>query len=198
MVAEQHLYLASGSPRRRELLEQLGVKFEIIKVAVDESRLANETPLAMVVRLASAKAAHGRALAANNLPVLAADTIVAKGNEVFGKPRSRAEGLVMLATLSGTTHEVFTGIALDVDGRQLTRTSVTRVQFRTIDSAEAEAYWASGEPADKAGSYAIQGLGGVFISHIEGSYSGVVGLPVFETAELLRQSGIMLLNAADG
>jgi septum formation protein len=131
-------------------------------------------------------------------PVLAADTVVAMGDDVFGKPESRADALAMLARLSGATHEVFTGVALEFAGKLLTRLSVTRVSFRDIDPAEAEAYWVSGEPADKAGAYAIQGIGGIFVRHLEGSYSGVVGLPVFETAELLRQSGFKLLGPENG
>lgn len=192
------LYLASGSPRRSELLSQLIPEFAVIHVDVDESRLPQESPADMVVRLACLKAAHGREIAGVDATVLAADTVVAMGDDVFGKPESRADALAMLARLSGATHEVFTGVALEFAGKPLTRLSVTRVNFRDIDPAEAEAYWASGEPADKAGAYAIQGIGGIFVRHLEGSYSGVVGLPVFETAELLRQSGFKLLRPSNG
>lgn len=198
LKAASKVYLASGSPRRSELLAALGVPFSILRVSIDESRLPCEAPANMVVRLACAKAARGRVMAESALPVLGADTVVVQDGEIFGKPQSRAEALDMLQCLSGRTHEVFTGVALDIGGRQMTRTSVTRVRFRTIEPEEAKVYWATGEPADKAGAYAIQGLGGIFVSNIEGSYSGVVGLPIFETAELLRESGAALLSSTDG
>lgn len=198
LASQGELYLASGSPRRRELLSQLIPEFAVVHVDVDESRLPQESPANMVVRLACLKAGRGREIIGVDAPVLAADTVVAMGDDVFGKPESRADALAMLARLSGATHEVFTGVALEFAGNPLTRLSVTRVSFRDIDLAEAEAYWASGEPADKAGAYAIQGIGGIFVRNLEGSYSGVVGLPVFETAELLRQSGFKLLSPANG
>jgi septum formation protein len=124
--------------------------------------------------------------------VLGADTIVVLDERVFGKPASREEALRMLASLSGRRHQVLTGVAVIADGELQTAVSLTEVQFREIHPDEAEAYWQSGEPAGKAGAYAVQGLGGIFVSAINGSYTGVVGLPVFETVNLLRQAGIEL------
>jgi septum formation protein len=189
------VYLASLSPRRHELLLQIGVDHEVVGVDVDERRLPGEPPADYVVRLASAKAgaaAGSRAVARQPLPVLGADTAVVVDGEVLGKPRDRAEALGMLARLSGRTHEVVTGVALATAASVLTRVSLSRVGFRELDDGEMARYWASGEPADKAGAYGIQGLGAVFVSRIEGSYSGVVGLPLFETAEMLRGAGIRL------
>lgn len=189
-------YLASGSPRRRELLEAHGLDFETLRAEVDESPQGDETPARMVIRLAIEKARRARSIARRDYPVLAADTVVALGNRIFGKPQSRQDALDMLAALSGKTHEVFTGVALDVSGKTQSSLSITRVQFREIDELEAVAYWNSGEPADKAGAYAIQGLGGAFVRAIQGSYSGVVGLPMFETIAMLQQAGINPLDKA--
>ena len=188
------VYLASLSPRRHELLLQIGVYHEVVGVDVDERRLPGEPPADYVVRLASAKAgaAAGSRAIARTLPVLGADTAVVVDGEVLGKPRDRAEALGMLARLSGRTHEVVTGVALATATDVFTRVSLSRVGFRKLDDGEMARYWASGEPADKAGAYGIQGLGAVFVSRIEGSYSGVVGLPLFETAEMLRGAGIRL------
>ncbi len=191
---QPQLYLASRSPRRSELLSQIGVTHEVVTVDVDESPLAGESPADYVVRLALEKAAAGRA-ATQHSPqlVLAADTAVVVDGEILGKPADRADAVTMLTRLSGRSHEVLTGIALA--GKELeSRLSVSQVTFRPITVAEADAYWLSGEPADKAGGYAIQGLGAVFVSHLEGSFSGVVGLPLFTTAELLRGAGIKLLQ----
>ncbi|HEY5654953.1 MAG TPA: nucleoside triphosphate pyrophosphatase [Woeseiaceae bacterium] len=190
-------YLASSSPRRRELLSALGLTFAALPVEIDESRRGDESPGQMVVRLAVEKARRARSVAPEHHPVLAADTVVALGDQVFGKPASRQEALAMLAQLSGNCHDVFTGIALDVAGKIQSSLSITQVQFRELDEREAIAYWNSGEPADKAGAYAIQGLGGAFVKAINGSYSGVVGLPVFETIALLRQAGIDPLGMAE-
>jgi septum formation protein len=188
------VYLASLSPRRHELLLQIGIDHEVVGVDVDERRLAGEPPADYVVRLASAKAeaAAGSTAVAHTLPVLGAATAVVVDGEVLGKPRDRAEALGMLARLSGRTHEVVTGVALATTAGVFTRVSLSRVGFRELDEGEMACYWASGEPADKAGAYGIQGLGAVFVSRIEGSYSGVVGLPLFETAEMLRGAGIRL------
>lgn len=187
------LYLASRSPRRRELLEQIGIRYQLLDVEVDESILPGEDPGSHVLRLARAKAetAYAGLPSRTGVAVLAADTVVVVGDEILGKPRDRADGLRMLNQLSGTVHQVYSGIALQAEG-QLSRVSITDVAFRELCRSEAEAYWATGEPTDKAGSYAIQGKGAVFIREIRGSYSGVMGLPLYETAELLRAVGMPL------
>ena len=186
------LHLASSSPRRRELLSAPGLNFSYEGVAVDESALPGEAATDMVLRLAIAKARVASESGAHRLPVLGADTVVTLDQRIFGKPGSKDEALEMLASLSGRTHEVLSGVAVVADGELETAISRTEVQFREIHPDEAEAYWQSGEPADKAGAYAVQGLGGIFVSGISGSYTGVVGLPVFETARLLRRAGIEL------
>ena len=187
-------HLASSSPRRTEILATLGIAFTAHGVDVDEQREGDETPDTMVLRLASAKAAAGRL--DRSEPVLAADTAVVIDELVFGKPRDKGDALAMLARLSGRRHRVMTGIALHWDGGQETALSITEVSFREIDSDEALAYWQSGEPCDKAGAYAIQGRGGVFVESISGSYSGVMGLPVFETAHLLASARINIIESA--
>jgi septum formation protein len=186
------LHLASSSPRRRELLSALGLDFSYDGVAVDESALPGEAANDMVLRLATAKARAAFDSGAYQVPVLGADTVVTLDERIFGKPGSKEEALQMLASLSGRTHEVLSGVALVAKGELETAISRTEVQFREIHPDEAEAYWQSGEPAGKAGAYAVQGLGGIFVSAINGSYTGVVGLPVFETADLLRRAGIRL------
>lgn len=186
------LHLASSSPRRRELLTALGLNFSYDGVAIDESALPGETASDLVLRLAIGKARAAYDSGEHSVPVLGADTLVILDDRVFGKPKSKEEALNMLASLSGTTHQVLTGVALMANGELQTAVSVTEVQFREIHPDEAEAYWQSGEPAGKAGAYAVQGLGGIFVSAINGSYTGVVGLPVFETADLLRRAGIKL------
>lgn len=189
-------YLASGSPRRRELLASLGLEFLTLPVDMDESREGAESPARMVTRLATEKARRARSMATEDYPVLAADTVVAMGNRVFGKPVSREDALEMLGQLSGRSHDVYTGVALDSAGSIRLSLSVTQVQFRQIARQEAIAYWDSGEPKDKAGAYAIQGLGATFVTAIRGSYTGVMGLPMFETIGLLREAGIDPLNKA--
>ena len=186
------IYLASQSQRRRELLMQIGVDFEVIEVDVDERRLPNEPAEAYVARLALDKSRAGRSIMppGRQLPVLGADTIVVAAGEILGKPRDSASANAMLQLLSGRTHQVMTAVALD----DAVHVSTSNVTFRTLTAGECAAYWQSGEPADKAGGYAIQGLAAVFISRIEGSYSGVVGLPLFETAELLQESGINIIH----
>jgi septum formation protein len=184
------VYLASGSPRRRELLQQIGVAFRVIEAAVDETAFKDEAPSDYVSRLAAAKANSGwqRSRASAGAPVLAADTAVVLDGSILGKPRDRDDALSMLQRLSGRSHEVFTAVALRVDTGLNTMVSRSVVTFRPIDAAEARAYWESGEPQDKAGAYAIQGRAAIFISELRGSYSGVMGLPLFETAELLRSA----------
>ena len=193
------IYLASRSPRRRELLGQIGVSCELLEVMVDESPRPGESAAAYVARLALAKARAGRAASRGlaRLPVLAADTAVTIGQEILGKPRNRHQALAMMRRLSGRDHRVLTGVALLAAGPE-TRLSTSTVSFRRVSDDEAIAYWQTGEPADKAGGYAIQGLAAAFISRLEGSYSGVMGLPLFETAELLGQAGIKLAIDAGG
>ena len=184
------VYLASASPRRRELLEQIGVSFEIITTATDETRHRDEPAPAYVARVAEVKARAVRAITHDRpLPVLAADTAVVIGERVLGKPRDRTEALAMLAQLSGRTHEVLTAVALLGEGEHKALCT-SRVTFGPISPAQALAYWQSGEPADKAGAYGIQGLGALFVRRLEGSYSGVMGLPLYETAALLAREGI--------
>ena len=189
------LHLASTSPRRQEILAALGLTFSSAGVGLDERRFDGETAQDMVLRLAQAKAAA--ATVDEPTIVIAADTAVVLGGEVYGKPVDRKDCLAMLQDLSGRTHQVLTGVAVRSPQGVQTVLSTTEVQFREISPDEALAYWQSGEPRDKAGAYAIQGKGGVFVMAISGSYSGVVGLPVFETAELLRDAGLNILRVPD-
>lgn len=193
MNRQSELFLASSSPRRAEILDALGIQYAASGVNLNEERVAGETPETMVVRLATEKAIAARVKQAG--AVLAADTAVVVDATVFGKPRDQSDALDMLARLSGRSHLVMTGVALCSDAGTQTALSVSEVTFREIDPDEALAYWQSGEPSDKAGAYAIQGLGGVFVEAIRGSYSGVVGLPVFETAELLAAVGIYAIKS---
>jgi len=182
------LVLASASPRRAALLTQLGLVFTVNYTNVDESRRPDESVIAMVQRLALTKArlvAHGEVL-----PVLGADTLVVVDDVPLGKPIDRAHGVSMLAQLSGRGHDVFTAVALVQESKSEVRLSRSRVFFREISQTEAQAYWMSGEPRDKAGGYGIQGIGGIFAQRIEGSYSGIVGLPLAETEALLQAFGV--------
>ena len=186
------LYLASGSPRRRELLTQIGIPFTAISADIDETPLANESPSAYVERLARGKAEAGRRTVVCDVAfcVLGADTAVVLDGKILGKPVDEADACAMLMMLSGKEHEVLTAIAV-LDGECCeSRVVRSRVHFRTISRDEAAAYWASGEPRDKAGGYGIQGLGAVFVAGLEGSYSAVVGLPLCETCEVLGHFGI--------
>jgi septum formation protein len=181
------LVLASASPRRRELLWQIGVAHRIAIAGVDENPRAGESAADCVQRLALAKA---KKVWTAGLPVLGADTAVVLDGELLGKPRDRLSALSMLTRLSGRSHRVLSAVAL-VDGRgSEVRLSDSEVQFRTLTDAECARYWDSGEPRDKAGGYAIQGLGAVFVTRLLGSYSGVMGLPLCETAALLDAAGI--------
>ncbi|UCG72636.1 MAG: septum formation inhibitor Maf [Chromatiales bacterium] len=189
------VYLASASPRRRELLQQLGVACVVCPADVDESSRRGERPEEYVRRVAVDKAqAVAASVAEPAALVLAADTAVVQDGKIFGKPTDRADALQMLAALSGATHEVFSGVAV-VSGTDC-RHAVSRsaVRFRAISPGEAGAYWHTGEPADKAGAYAIQGLGAMFVEALQGSYSGVMGLPLFDTARLLESFGYRLLG----
>ncbi|AKT32270.1 nucleoside triphosphate pyrophosphatase [Pseudomonas syringae pv. actinidiae] len=194
------LYLASGSPRRRELLTQIGVPFTALSAQIDETPFDAETPAAYVERLALGKAQAGLAV----LPVdqqacvLGADTAVVLDGRILGKPVDQADALAMLAALSGREHEVLTAVALTDRQRSETCVVNSRVRFRSIQPHEAHAYWTSGEPADKAGGYAIQGLAAIFVAGLHGSYSAVVGLPLCETAELLSRFGIPCWQCLEG
>ena len=198
-LPHRFIYLASGSPRRRELLEQIGVTYRTVTVAVDETPLPDEEPATYAGRLALAKARAGWELLTTRqsglkpIPVLGADTAVVLDGVILGKPHDRNEGLTMLAALSGREHQVMSAVALVSGDREVIRVQESWVRFRALTRAEREAYWDTGEPADKAGAYGIQGRAAVFIAGLEGSYSGVMGLPLFETAELLREFGISIL-----
>ncbi|MGH8283124.1 MAG: Maf family protein [Gammaproteobacteria bacterium] len=190
------IYLASQSPRRAKLLRQMGVRFKVVNAAVDESDQAGESPDQYVLRVARAKVEAALAVLSvtANRTVLAADTAVTLEGHTLGKPRDRADGLAMLARLSGRTHQVLSGLALWTPGGVRQALSTSKVTFRVITPEEAAAYWETGESADKAGAYAIQGRGAVFVERLEGSYSGVVGLPLFETAQLLGAAGITVFG----
>jgi septum formation protein len=190
---ERFIYLASGSPRRRELLQQIGVSFRVIDTDLDETALQGESPLAYVSRLAQAKAAAGweRSRDFRAAPVLAADTAVVLDGRILGKPAGMNDAIAMLLQLSGRAHEVLTAVALRTAAGIEVKVSHSMVTFRPIDSGEASAYWETGEPTDKAGAYAIQGYAAIFISDLKGSYSGVMGLPLFETAALLKAAGVV-------
>ena len=175
------IYLASASPRRRELLQQIGVRFTVMSAAVDETVQPGEAALDYVCRLAQSKAdavfSRIQIEGQPQRPVLGADTSVVLGDNILGKPADEAAAVAMLMELSGQTHQVITAVALvDELNSQLVYSS-TEVRFRSIVESEARAYWNTGEPADKAGGYGIQGFGAVFVESLQGSYSGVVGLP---------------------
>lgn len=195
-TADPQIYLASASPRRKQLLEQLGVRSYALSIEVDESPVEGETARAYVERLALAKARAGwaRSVGSPPLPVLGADTAVILDGEILGKPRDEAHFLAMFNALSGRRHEVLTAVALVEEERGEVMVSASEVVFRPISLQERIAYWRSGEPQDKAGGYAIQGLGAVFVSDLRGSFSGVMGLPLYETAQLLRDFGIEVLS----
>jgi septum formation protein len=186
------IVLASASVRRSRLLDQIGVRHRVAAADIDETPLPGERPAAYVARLAAGKAQAAVAAAGGSpgLPVLAADTTVALGARIFGKPEGEAGCVEMLTALAGRTHEVLTAIALWHEGRLREARSTSRVAFRAITPDECRRYWASGEPAGKAGAYAIQGFGAVFVERLEGSFSGVMGLPLFETATLLDAVGV--------
>ena len=198
---DRSIYLASRSPRRRELLGHIGVKFHLLLFRnrpgaapdVDEEPLVGEDPRDYVMRVARAKAAAGwqRMLERNlpRAPVLAADTTVALGKRIFGKPASRRDAETMLAELSGKRHEVLTAVVLQYDDQVESALSVSEVQFRALTPQEIQHYVATGEPDDKAGAYAIQGRAALFVAEIRGSQSGIVGLPLYETAQLLQRMG---------
>lgn len=184
------LYLASASPRRRELLEQIGVPVQVVRCAVDEQVLAGELPEQYVQRVTRAKVLAGVAQAPLDAVVLAADTAVVLDGQILGKPADREHAMRMLRALSGREHQVMTAVAVMRGAEVQLQLVTTQVRFRALTESEMTAYWETGEPVDKAGGYGIQGLGAVFVEHVSGSYSAVVGLPLMETAVLLDDFGI--------
>lgn len=193
------IYLASASPRRAELLTQLGVKFEVVPSDIPEHPGSNELARDYVIRLAQQKAMAGwnRLDAGKLRPVLGSDTEVVIDGEILGKPRDEAHAIQMLSRLSGRAHDVFSAVAIYYEGRASYRISQSRVTMRPISPQEMHAYWLTKEPLGKAGAYAIQGLAAIFIEHLAGSYSGVMGLPLFETAQLLNEFNISPLQKSD-
>ncbi|HEU4516415.1 MAG TPA: Maf family protein [Steroidobacteraceae bacterium] len=197
-MVDDAIVLASASQRRSQLLQQIGVKHRVVGADIDETPSPGEEPAAYVQRLAAGKAAAvvARLGAGSAAPVLAADTTVALDGRIFGKPADEADCLEMLGRLAGRTHAVHTAVALWHGGLLHQALDTSYVTFRAIDLAERRRYWASGEPAGKAGGYAIQGLGAVFVMRLDGSFSGVMGLPLFETAALLDAAGVRRWQAA--
>lgn len=183
------LYLASQSPRRRELLTQIGVIYTVLPVDVPEKRTPTEAPSEYVQRLALEKS-HAGVVFAEGVPVLGSDTIVVHRGQVLEKPSGREQAISMLMALSESSHEVMTAVAVSNRHKSRVKLNSTLVTFRRISEHEAASYWLTGEPRDKAGGYGIQGLGGVFVTAIKGSYSSVVGLPLADTAELLAEFGV--------
>ncbi len=188
--ADVMLYLASRSPRRSQLLAQIGVDFAQMDVEIEEVSRPGEPATDYVRRMAREKAQAGFSVLDGKCPVLAADTDVVVDGRILGKPTDEECALAMLSGLSGRTHEVMSAVALIWPQGEASRLSISQVGFRILTEAEMRAYWRSGEPADKAGSYAIQGLAALFIDRLQGSYSGVMGLPLFETATLLAEAGL--------
>ncbi len=184
-MSHADLILASASPRRAELLVQIGVRFMQLPADIDETVHSAESPDDYVSRMAVEKVQAGYGLQTGNLPVLGADTAVVCGGQIFGKPTDQDDAAYMLDQLSGATHEVLTAVAINQGDKMALRLSKTAVTFRTISASESLSYWQTGEPLGKAGGYAIQGMGAIFVTNIEGSYSGVVGLPIAQTEELL-------------
>ena len=191
------LRLASASPRRRQLLELIGVPHLVTPADIDETPRAGEAGVDYVLRLAREKAAAVRARH-SDLPVLAADTTVHVDGHIIEKPRDEADCIRMLGLLSGRAHQVFTGLCVAGTAPPALTVATSEVTFRRITRSEMHAYWASGEPRGKAGAYAIQGFGAVFVAHIAGSYTGVMGLPLFETAAALRRHDVRVWNGALG
>jgi septum formation protein len=189
------LYLASNSPRRRELLAQLGLRYAVVAAETAELPLPEEAPEDYVLRVALDKVRAARTLVASAppLPVLGADTAVVIDGQILGKPSGEEEAAAMLRRLSGRTHRVLSGVVL-AGGAEHQALSASEVTFRTVPEAEIRAYWRTGEPADKAGGYAVQGLGALFVRELRGSYSGVMGLPLYETSRLLAAEGIRILG----
>ena len=193
MNSRHSILLASGSPRRRKLLKQLAVDFEVASADIDESLLEGEIPRDYVLRLSREKALAGFSQNSGRLPVLGSDTIVLLDGEILGKPETRKQAEGMLKRLSGRTHEVYSGVALVLNPQNVLDTlNITSVTFGDMPAAWIRKYCQGDEPMDKAGAYAVQGGTGQYISCIDGSYSGVMGLPLYETAELLRRGGLLV------
>jgi septum formation protein len=188
------IYLASSSPRRAILLDQIGIQFKVLSVDIDESKNTEESAELYVRRMAETKALAGKNQISADAPVIAADTIITIDGNILGKPNDHTQCGEILTILSGRQHQVLSAVALFSEGETRLRVSKNTVSFRRLEASEIEAYCASDEPLDKAGAYAIQGRAAVFIDHLEGSYSSVMGLPLFETAELLKQVGIAVLK----
>ena len=188
------IYLASASPRRREILASLGFQPVLLPAEIDETALPGEAVVDYVSRMARQKNAAARQLATQRglalaQPLLSADTVVALDNAILGKPRDAAHARELLESLSGREHQVWTAVCVSLGGQTLEAAQRSDVRFKELSVQEIAAYIASGEPLDKAGAYGIQGIGGVFVVHLSGSFSGVMGLPVFETVQLLHQLG---------
>lgn len=184
------IILASKSPRRAELLDQININYQVEAVDINESPLLNESPEKLVVRLAKEKS---QAIKNSKIPVLGSDTLGVIGDELLIKPINFSHSQAMLMKMSGRWHDILTAISISHNGTTKTLLNKNRVLFRQLSAKEIEAYWNTGEPQDKAGSYAIQGLAASFIERIEGSYSGIMGLPLFETSQLLKQFGISVI-----
>lgn len=193
-TVDYQLCLASASPRRAELLERIGLSALVYPVDIDESVLQAELPSDYVNRLAREKAEAGYRRHGQGLPTLGSDTAVVIDREILGKPKDKAHAVAMLQQLSGREHVVYTGVALVVDGFTRSLVQKSRVQFTTLTPQMCERYWETGEPCDKAGAYGIQGIGATFVREISGSFSGVMGLPLFETAELLSKANIPIMD----
>lgn len=189
------LILASASPRRSEILKQIGVHFIVDPANIEEICFSGESATQFVTRMALEKARAVCLNRSDNIPVLGADTIVTIGSKIFGKPKNIDDAWTMLSALSGNSHQVLTSVAIDNGSKYAVLVSKTVVKFRTISYPEYLTYWRTGEPQGKAGAYAIQGYGAVFVERIEGSYSGVVGLPIAETAKLLQQFKVPIWRA---
>lgn len=199
------IYLASRSPRRRTLIDQLGIRYRTLDVDVDEQPAEGEQAADYVKRLAVEKASYGwDQVSAEDKPVLGADTCIVFNNRIIGKVDSREQSIALMSQMSGNSHQVLTGIALVgrvLEGgqsriKQAVRVNASKISFRPLSKDECESYWDTGEPEGKAGGYAIQGLAAAFIKKIEGSYSGVMGLPLCELTELLSEFGIQWLVAS--
>ena len=197
-MSEHSLILASASPRRLELMQQVGLFPEVLPADIDESVREGEHASDYVVRMAIEKASLVAARVETGSVVIGADTSVVVDDEVLGKPDDEQHAAAMLSRLSGRQHQVLSAVCVISGQRVASRLSTTQVYFRQVSAVEMVAYWRTGEPLGKAGGYAIQGLGAVFIEHIEGSYSGVMGLPLFETSALLQQAGVTIPGVAAG
>ena len=186
------IVLASGSPRRRRLLQQIGVEFRVVAADIEETPLSDEEPGEFVSRMAREKALEVMRREGAGLPVLGADTVVILDGEILGKPVNRRDAIAMLSSLSGKTHEVFSAVALAVNVSEIHQAlNVTRVTFSNLDPDWIESYCDSGDPMDKAGAYGVQGKAGEKISRIDGSFYGVMGLPLYETAQLLKRAEVI-------